>query len=114
MYSMREVIRVLIISMFRYLIFSVQFLLLLLFFEAGNDVALFITGIAFIFLAKSVVPTFFDFGVREASALYFFGHFYFEDEKIIFASLSLWIINILLPALIGMAMIFKLKITPRT
>jgi uncharacterized membrane protein YbhN (UPF0104 family) len=97
-------------SFLRYLVFTLQFFMLLLAFNAGNNYLVLLMGVFFVFFIKSVIPTFFDLGVREASALYFFSHFGLSNEKILVASLCLWAINILLPALAGMFLIFKIKI----
>jgi uncharacterized membrane protein YbhN (UPF0104 family) len=109
-YTFNEISYVLFLSFIRYVIFSSQFVIILFFFGVSRDIGILILGVNFIFLAKSVIPTFFDLGVRETSAVYFFEHFIDHTDKVIFASLSLWAINILLPALIGMFLIFRIKI----
>lgn len=109
-YTFNEISYVLFLSFIRYFIFSSQFVIILYFFGVSKDIGVLILGVNFIFLAKSIIPTFFDLGVRETSAVYFFEHFNNNTDKVIFASLSLWAINILLPALIGMFLIFRIKI----
>jgi uncharacterized membrane protein YbhN (UPF0104 family) len=110
-YSMKDVFKVIFYSFLRYLIFSLQFVLLFIFFEVSRDIGFLCMGVAFIFLVKSIVPTILDLGVREAAAVYFFTAFGLMCESnIIYASLTLWIINILIPALAGMLLIFKIKL----
>jgi uncharacterized membrane protein YbhN (UPF0104 family) len=110
-YSKKDVFKVVLFSFLRYLVFSIQFVLLLIFFKASNDIGLLCMGVAFVFLVKSIVPTILDLGVREASAIYFFAAFGLSSESnIIYASLSLWIINILIPAFAGLLLIFKIKL----
>ncbi|MFN6945577.1 MAG: lysylphosphatidylglycerol synthase domain-containing protein [Cytophagaceae bacterium] len=108
-YSGNDILCVIGLSFLRYMVFSCQFFALLYLFNVSTNVVILLTGVSFIFLVKSIVPTFFDLGVRESSALYFFGFFNTSEESILFASLLLWVINILFPAFIGLFMIFKIK-----
>jgi len=107
-YTQSEILYVLLISLCRYLVFAAQFVLLLLFFKVDQHWMLLSMGVCFIFLAKSVIPTFFELGVREYFALFFFGAFTLHHENVLYACLSLWLINILVPALIGAFMVFRL------
>jgi uncharacterized membrane protein YbhN (UPF0104 family) len=109
-YSFREINHVLLLSFFRYLVFSLQFILLLKFFDINLSWWLMLMGVSFIFFIKSVVPTFFDLGVRETAAVIFFGVFSNHHENIVFASLTLWLFNLALPAVVGLLFIFKIRI----
>lgn len=51
-----------------------------------------------------------DLGIREFSAIYFFDHFGVDLVAVINASLTLWIINILLPTIIGAPLTLKMKL----
>jgi MFS family permease len=101
------------LSILRYFIFSVQFLLLLSVF--GLKISLFMQfmGVAFMFLAKSILPTFnflSDLGIREFSVALFFDSMEVEVAPIIASGLILWLINIALPAFIGIFFIPQLKL----
>jgi len=109
-YSKRELLYLFTLSFIRYLVFSSQFLILLYLFEVSTDILLLFVGVNFIFFMKSVVPTFFDFGVRESAAIYFFTLVNGGAQNALFASVSLWFINILIPALIGLFLIFRIKL----
>tara|TARA_R110002012_G_scaffold16968_3_gene64770 strand:- start:80129 stop:81052 length:924 start_codon:yes stop_codon:yes gene_type:complete len=101
------------LSFLRYLIFSTQFLLLLSVLNLKIDVFLQFMGIAFMFLAKSVLPTFnflSDLGIREFSVALFFDSLNVEVAPIIASGLILWLINIALPALVGLFFIPQLKL----
>jgi uncharacterized protein (TIRG00374 family) len=113
-YSFKDIMYVVFVSLLRYLIFSLQFVLLLSFFKVSSDLFFLFMGAAFIFLVKSIVPTIFDLGVREAVAVYFFAFFnIFDNSSILYSSLGLWIINIVLPAALGMFLIFRIKLFTR-
>jgi DNA-binding response OmpR family regulator len=48
-------------------------------------------------------------GVRGATALFFLGLFSTNTSGILLAAYSLWILNIMFPALLGLYFILKLK-----
>ena len=113
-YKPDEIRHVIFISFIRYFVFTLQFILLLRMFDVIVPWDAMLTGIFFVFIAKSVIPTLFDLGVREGAAVFFFSAFTNAEENILFASLSLWVINLLIPALIGLFFIFRLKIFPES
>lgn len=101
------------LSILRYLIFSAQFLLLLSILGLKINVFMQFMGVAFMFLAKSILPTFnflSDLGIREFSVALFFESQEMDVAPIIAAGLILWLINIALPAFIGLFFIPKLKL----
>jgi uncharacterized membrane protein YbhN (UPF0104 family) len=111
-FTPNDSLKLLAISLLRYLIFSSQFLIVLLLFKVELPVELLSMGIGFIFLAKSVIPAFnflSDLGVREFSALLFFDTTGVDPLLIISASLFIWIVNILLPTIVGTAFVFSMK-----
>lgn len=96
-------------SLLRYTVFTLQYLLLLYINDIPIDLLILLEGIIFIFLVKSIVPTLFDIGVREAAAVFFFSFYHLDIEKVLFSSLLLWLLNIVFPTFIGMFMIFRIK-----
>jgi uncharacterized membrane protein YbhN (UPF0104 family) len=114
LYAFKDILYVMLISLFRYLVFALQFVLLLFFFKVSNNFLLLLMGVSFVFLVKSIVPTVLDLGVREAAAVYFFTFFnIIEHNSILYSSLGLWIINIVFPAILGMFLIFRIKLYTR-
>jgi uncharacterized membrane protein YbhN (UPF0104 family) len=113
-YSHAEIVVLLLYAALRYMVFSCQFYLILVLFDITLHPFTMFTGIALVFLSKSIVPTFSflaDLGIRETAALYFFGLYGAGAAQIVAASLSLWLLNILIPALLGSLLVIKLKIT---
>ncbi|WP_375577602.1 lysylphosphatidylglycerol synthase domain-containing protein [Marivirga tractuosa] len=101
------------LSILRYLIFSAQFLLLLSVLGLKINIFMQFMGVAFMFLAKSILPTFnflSDLGIREFSVALFFETLEVDIAPIIASGLILWLINIALPAFIGLFYIPKLKL----
>ncbi|WP_188462099.1 lysylphosphatidylglycerol synthase domain-containing protein [Marivirga lumbricoides] len=113
--QLKSVAQLVALSSVRYFIFSVQFMLLLSIFSFPISFQQQFLGIAFMFLAKSVLPTFNffnDLGIREFSAVLYFETFDISAAPVILASLLLWLINIALPALIGLFFVPQFKIDP--
>ncbi len=112
-YSYREIIFLLVLAFSRYLIFVLQFYLLLAFFGVSKDHVLLIAGVTWTLFAKSTIPSFnflSDLGVREFSALFFFSYFAVDNTLVLLASFTLWCLNLLFPAIIGLAGVLRLKI----
>ena len=107
------ILQVIGLSVSRYIIFGSQFLILMIAFGVEGETLLLIAGISWIFLAKSIIPSFSflgDLGIREFSALIFFGSFDINIVPVLSASLFIWILNIALPSVVGLFFINKTKI----
>lgn len=112
-FDQRELLTVFAISFWRYLTFGFQFLLALHLFLPYVKPHLKLAGITWVFFAKSIVPTFnflSDLGVREVSAVLFFEKYSVDVEPVVLGSLLIWLINLLLPTVLSLPLIFKLKI----
>lgn len=115
-FDVRSVRYIFFLSFLRYMIFASQLMILLQIFTNNLDWYHSFIGTTWVFLAKSVIPSFnflSDLGVREFSAIYFFQKQPEEIPMIVVATLLLWGINILLPTLAGAPLIFKMKIGAR-
>lgn len=113
-YSKSTIWQVMILSCLRYLVFAFQFFIVLHLFVSISTM-LKVAGTTWIFLAKSILPTFnflSDLGVREFSAVYFFEQFGTPLIPVLAASLLVWIVNILAPTIFGLPFIYKLRIKP--
>lgn len=106
-----QVLGVLVLSILRYFIFSVQYYLALKVFNLDIDFTIALMIIAITFLVTSAIPTFAisEITVRGATAVYFFSTVTNDSTGVVAASLLLWIINLAIPALIGEVFIWKLK-----
>ncbi|MCE3008901.1 MAG: flippase-like domain-containing protein [Bacteroidetes bacterium] len=87
----------------RYAIFSLQYLLLLWAFGVSLPTGLLLAGISLTYAAKSVVPSIAlaELGIREAAALSVFGVLGAPAAPILAATLLLFTLNLVLPALLG-------------
>ena len=110
-YSTIELAKILLFSVARYVVFTTQFFILLLVFGVEISYLDAIVLIMIMLFVISIIPTIAitEIGVRGSVAISLFGLISFNTIGIISATLVLWIINLLLPALIGTFFIFSLK-----
>ncbi|MEX2483504.1 MAG: lysylphosphatidylglycerol synthase domain-containing protein [Brumimicrobium sp.] len=104
------VLPLLILSLVRYLVFVLQFCLLLIAFGAEYSHEL-IYGLYLHYLIVTFTPTliFGKLVVRETVGLLVLGSFIANPTIIIAASLALWLMNLGLPALTGLFFLLKVK-----
>jgi uncharacterized membrane protein YbhN (UPF0104 family) len=102
----------LLLSGLRYGIFSLQFVLLVVAFEPAAPWLAVAIGVALVFFAKSAIPSFTlgDLGIREGAAVFFLGALGIASAAAFEASLVLFGINLLLPALIGLPFVLRLRL----
>lgn len=115
LYSNTELIRVLLLALLRYIVFSGQFYILLWIFGIDLSYSAAMTLIAVTYLVMSVFPTFAltELGVRGAVATFFFASVTDNLSGVINASFSLWLINLAAPALLGIFFVFEFKFARR-
>lgn len=100
------------LSFIRYLVFSLQFLLVLLAVGVELPYYLLVFGVFWIFLSKSLVPGMLlvgDLMTREVSAILFFSFFASDIKPFVLGALIVWLINIVFPAILGLFYVSKAK-----
>jgi hypothetical protein len=117
-YRFSELCNVINLSFIRFLVFSIQYYILLRMFSV--DIPFFdaIIMIAIIFFIMSLIPTvaLTELGIRGTVTLYFFGVYFSgahgmseaESIGVLSASTLLWIINLAIPSLVGSVLLFRL------
>jgi len=118
-YSPSFLLKILGISISRYLIFSFQFWLLLLAFQVPVSYFTAMVLIGLVYLLMAVIPTIAltEIGVRGSVSLFIFGLYlspngmWTEPVKLGVASAStmLWIFNLAFPALLGTLFVYSLR-----
>jgi hypothetical protein len=103
-YTQKELSLLLGYSGIRFVIFTFQYFLLLYFFGIELSFAQWIMSIFSIYIIQSFVPSFIllQIGVRGALALYFVGMFSGNTVAILLSAYGLWIVNMMLPGLVGL------------
>jgi Lysylphosphatidylglycerol synthase TM region len=103
---------VLLLSAIRFLIYSMQYVLLLMFFGVGNNVPALLTHSIVYLLAQTFSPLMplLDFSYRGASALYVFKDFPINTIAILSTVMIVWLVNLVAPAVIGYFYILKRRV----
>ena len=111
LFSSKDISKVLFLSMLRYGVYSFQFYLLIKFANIEINLLQSLTMSALTFLSMSIIPTIAltELGVRGSVAIYFFGFLSSNAIGIMTASFALWIINLVVPAIIGVFFVYQLK-----
>lgn len=95
-------LKLLVLSLLRYLVFSTQFVILL---KALGDIFLVdaFSRVNLIYLGSTIIPTFAfaELGLRESLSLVFLSPIGLSDAGIFAAAFLLWVMNLMLPALLG-------------
>lgn len=102
-----------LLAVCRYLVFSHQYFFLFLAFDVDLPYLTMLATIAAVYFLASTLPSFqfLDFAVKGSVAVYFFGILEVNEWIVIFISAIMWLLNVVLPAIIGSyyVMIFKVK-----
>lgn len=112
-YSKTQLTKVLLFSIIRYTVFLLQYVLLLQFFGVHIGLVNSFIGVIAVFCIQSVVPSFIllDIGLRGAAAIFVFEELSNFDKSIelgvLLSAYSLWIINMMIPSLLGLIFILK-------
>jgi len=118
-YDSKELLGVLLLSLLRYVIFSTQFFLLLRLFGTELPVTQGMILIPVIYLAMTLVPSIalIDLGIRGSVSIFVIG-MYFQKSginssdielAILTSSTVLWLVNLIIPAILGTFFVFNLK-----
>jgi hypothetical protein len=119
LYKVSDLSYVLLISILRYLVFSFQFVLLLWIFQVEISYFNAMMLIGLVYLGVTVIPTIAltEIGVRGSVSIFVFSY-YFQNNAVadvnlelgvVSASTALWLINLVLPAMVGAIFVFGLK-----
>lgn len=106
-----ELLKILLISFMRYIVFTVQYLLLLQVFKVDIGVWTAFWLIAVMFLVLAIIPTvaLAELGVRGKISIFLFGVFSTNTIGIVLTATTIWLINLVVPALAGSLFILGIK-----
>ena len=110
-FSKKEMTNILFLSLSRYIVFSLQFLLLLYCFDVSLIFYKSLFLIMLSFLIVSIIPTvaIAEIGVRGSVAILLFSYFAVNPISVFSATISLWLINLVVPSIIGLFFVSSLK-----
>ncbi len=110
-YDVSILLKLIFYAISRYLVYSTQFFLLLYVTHGSFLPIETFAGIWLLFWIIAVVPSFViaDVGVRGQTAVTFLAFVSMNTLAILTSSIMLWVINLILPALIGCFFVFRIK-----
>ncbi|WP_131536526.1 lysylphosphatidylglycerol synthase domain-containing protein [Pedobacter nototheniae] len=110
-YKKAELFKILLYCFARYLVFSSQYFILFVWLVPGLQYADIVMMICILFLIQSALPSLdlFDVGIRSVTAVELFKHITDQNAAVIACTASIWLINIIIPAILGTYFVFKLN-----
>jgi hypothetical protein len=110
-FSIRQLGKILALSFLRYFVYTVQYMLLLKLFGLEFPVLLGGALIALVFFAQTAIPSIalFELGIRGILAVEFLSIISANVFGIISAAFTLWMVNLMLPAILGGILVFRLN-----
>jgi len=111
-FSASQLLKILLLSLLRYLVFVVQYILLLQLMNVDIETVLCFWLISVFYLVMTVAPTFgfLELPVRAKASVELMKLYSTNTLGIQTAALSIWLINLVIPALIGGILILGIKI----
>lgn len=106
-YSNSTLLKTLAFAMLRYIVYGLQYLLIIKAFGINNDILISLSAISVIYLLQTGLPIPPTFGLiaRGSIAVWIFGMLgnedFYQQSSILAATFSLWCINLFIPALLG-------------
>ena len=102
--------KVIFLSVLRYFVFVVQFLMLLKVFLPTTSNAILLAGIGWVFFFRSAIPAFFGgLGLRETTGIIFFSDHIADLSLVVVPIFLLWLVNNAIPSVIGAIGLFRIQ-----
>lgn len=110
-YKKEELFRILLFCLARYIVFSTQYFIMFNWLIPDLHYLNILMMVCILFFVQSTLPSLdlFDVGIRTLTASYFFNFVTNQDVAVIACTASIWLINIIIPAILGSYFVFKLN-----
>jgi hypothetical protein len=110
-YRKAELFRILMFCFARYLVFSTQYFIMFLWLIPSLHFEDVLMMVSILFFVQSNLPSLdlFDIGIRSVTALFFFNFITNQSASVVACTASIWLINIIIPAILGSYFVFKLN-----
>jgi hypothetical protein len=115
-FGMQRLSLLLLLSLVRYSVFVIQYILLFRLFDVGVEAVTLFWVMSLVFLTLAIIPTIavvVEFGIRGEVCLQLVGLFTANSLGIVLTSATIWFINLIIPALAGSLLILSIKIFKR-
>jgi len=110
-FDRKTLLKTLVLSIFRYFVFSTQFFILLLFFDVNIAFKIAFATIFTMYFLASIVPTihFLDIVIKGSVAVFLFSNLGVSAHKIITITSIMWLLNLVLPVVVGSFFVLRFK-----
>lgn len=110
-YQKKELLQILLFCLARYAIFTTQYIIMFLWLIPNLSAADIIMLVPILFFVQSTLPSLdlLDIGIRSVTALFFFKYVTIQNTAVVACIASIWLINIIIPAILGSYFVFKLN-----
>ena len=110
-YKKIELLKILLFSLARYLVFSTEYFIMFNWLVPGIDYMHILMLVSILFFVQSSLPSLdlLDIGIRSVTALFFFKFVTNQSTAVVACIASIWFINIIIPAILGAYFVFKLN-----
>ena len=110
-YKKRELFYILLFCFSRYLVFSLQYFIMFTWLTPQIHSFDVVMLVCILFFIQSSLPSLdlLDIGIRSATALFFFKYVTANNAAVVACIASIWLVNIILPAILGSYFVFKLN-----
>lgn len=110
-YKKVELMKILLLSLARYTIFSIQYFIVFLWLIPGIKLVDVCMLINILFFVQSFLPSLdlLDIGTKSLTGVFFFQYVTNQNVAVVACIASIWLINIIIPAILGSYFVFKLN-----
>jgi hypothetical protein len=110
-YRKRELLVLLGFCLARYIVFSIQYYIMFLWLIPSLHLLDLMMLVSILFFIQSALPSLdlLDIGIRSFTALYFFKYVTDQNSAVVACTASIWLINLIIPAILGSYFVFKLN-----
>ncbi len=115
LFHVQRLLALMLLSLTRYAVFAIQYVLVFRLFGVDVPVGTLFWVMSLVFLALAIIPsiTLIEIGIRGEVCLQLVGLFTLNSLGILLTSLSVWFINLMIPAFAGSLLILGIKIFKR-
>ncbi len=111
-FSRKQLFNILFISAMRFVVFTAQYLLLLWWMNVDIPLAAGFCFSGLFFWLMAIIPTIAltELGARGEVSLYLFHHFSTNTIGILAATMGLWLLNLIIPSVIGSLLLLRMRL----
>ncbi|WP_113654423.1 hypothetical protein [Pedobacter namyangjuensis] len=110
-YKKAELFKILMFCLARYAVFSTQYFIMFLWLIPSINFLDIMMLVSILFFVQSSLPSLdlLDIGIRSVTGLFFFKYVTDQNTAVVACIASIWLINIIIPAILGSYFVFKLN-----